>query len=483
MKTDVQVVVVGTGFAGMAAADTLVRHGVSVLMIDENRHWGGQIMGSPGVKSQARFEADPMKRLGKTLAAQLERNQVGIMRQSQVLGIFNGHRLMVLDSSGKAVEIRADMMLIAAGAREAFLPFRGWTLPGVISTGGAQILMKRSGILPARKTLVGGTGPLQLVLAAELVRNTGQVFAVLDRKPFRDGLKLLSHWRFQWPRLLEGALYLARLAREGVPVRYGMGIVEARGTDRLREVVAARLGRDGQVVPGTETIYQTGCLAVGYGFVPNSELPLQAGCDVVFDRDRGGWVVSVNSRMETSVPGIFAAGEVTGIAGAKKSFIEGRIASLGILEALGKLHGTETGPVLRRLGRHRQIQLDYGVFLNGLSHVPAAAFAAIPDDVIICRCEEVTMGEIRGAVARGFVTAGGVKKATRGTMGRCQGRICGPVIRDIITGLTMTSPDSVGPTSVRFPVKSVSMDAFAQARASGDAADDPMFSSTMEKRP
>ena len=165
--------------------------------------------------------------------------------------------------------------------------------------------------------------------------------------------------------------------------------------------------------------------------------------------------------METSVENLYAAGETTGIAGAKKSYIEGKIAALSILQKLGIGDTNARQRQLIPLQRLWQHQRQYGKFLNLLCHIPAASYAAISDDTIICRCEDVTMGEIRKKLSNGFTTMGSLKKASRSGMGNCQGRICGPILHDILAAYTRKSPTQIGPLSIRPPIKAVPLEALA----------------------
>ena len=183
MKRSYHVIIVGSGLAGLAAADILSRYGLHILVIDDNAHLGGQLLRKlpQAAAAENRFEPDRLKRQGARLAARIKKGNIQVLNGTQVLGIYPEHILLVEDSRGHVSEYRADALILATGARERQLPFKGWTLPGVMSTGAAQILMKSSGILPGRKTLIGGCGPLMLVLAAEILANRGEILAVLDQ--------------------------------------------------------------------------------------------------------------------------------------------------------------------------------------------------------------------------------------------------------------------------------------------------------------
>ncbi len=477
MKQAYDVVIVGSGVAGIAAANTLAGHGLEILVLDENPHAGGQILRQHCRVTDGFWEFDPrLERSGRTVSTQKivqslrpVRRPKGItcVHQARVLGIFSDRELLVHvpdplcpggSGPGCVLEIDAGYLLLATGARERFLPFKGWTLPGVMSLGAAQILMKSSGILPARHTLIAGTSPLQTVLALEILKNKGNVTAILDENPFAKKLGLLPLLKHHGFLAGEGAMQMLGLLIRKVRFRQGVRVVEARGKNELTAVVTADLDRKGNTVPGTFQTYPAEALAVGYGFCPNIELPVQAGCALDYDADRGGWVVRVDHALETSVAAVYVAGEITGIAGAGKSFVEGKLAALSILEKLGKKTGP--GRYAQKLVRMQKHQLGYAAFLNQLCQVPASAYETIDDDVLICRCEEISMGEIRKQIAKGFVTTGSLKKATRCGMGRCQGRVCQPVLFDILLALTGQTPDQTASPSFRAPVKNVPMAAF-----------------------
>ena len=467
MKHSYHVIIVGSGLAGLAAADLLSGYGLHILVIDDNAHIGGQLLrklpqaGSGG----KRFEPDLLKRRGVRLAERLQRGNVQILNDTQVLGIYPKHTLLVEDRRRRVSEYHSEALILATGARERQLPFKGWTLPGVMSTGAAQILMKSSGILPGRQTLIGGCGPLMLVLAAEILSNRGEVMAVLDQSSTAMKLKAVTAGPAIWPKLLEGATYMARLAVARVQVKQRVRIVEARGRHQLEEVVVASIDAGGRIVQGTERIYPTDTLAVGYGFSPNIELPQQAGCAIKYSKAKGGWFVDVGDAMETTVADIYAVGETTGIAGAGKSFIEGRIAAWDILKKRSMVGRQTHESNARPLMRQRSRQVQYGRFLNHLCRLQPGCYADIPDETVICRCEEITMATIRSQLNNDFTTMNDLKKATRCGMGNCQGRTCGPILFDILSAHSHRPPDGIGCTSARAPVKTVTLGALAKMTA------------------
>ena len=463
MSRTCDVAIVGAGYAGLAAADVMARSGLDIRVFDENPHVGGQLLRRLGGTSYGPggFEFDGIKRSGLRLVAHVARRGVKVSSGTQVLGLFPENTLLVEDRDGRVSEISARCILCAAGARETYLPFKGWTLPGVISTGSAQILIKSSGMLPAKETLVGGLGPLPFVLAREISRQGGKVLAVLDHAGVSEKIGFMRTLPRSLPKLLDGAWIMALLAFSGIRVRSRMRILEAHGKTQLESVVAARTAGNGRILSGTEIRYKTECLAVGFGFAPNIELLLQAGCAAEHAPEKGGWVVRVEDLLETSLENVFAAGEVTGIAGARKSMIEGRIAGLAILERLGR-PAPGTRQLLQGLARERRNELRYGAILNRMCRLPRDWVKGIPGETIICRCEDARMADIRKALAHGFVTPGALRKACRCGLGNCQGRICSPILRDILAAETKTGPGRISLPSVRPPIKAVRLGALAE---------------------
>ena len=261
--------------------------------------------------------------------------------------------------------------------------------------------------------------------------------------------------------MVQGLGFLARLVLSGTSVRPCSRIVEARGDKVLRQVVLARMDARGGAMAGTEKVYDVDCLAVGHGFTPNIELPMLAGCDLEYDRSKGGWVVKTDRGLVTSLPKLLAAGEITGIAGARKSFLEGRLAGLSVARLLGKVDEETYGSKMKILAREIRREMDFGVWVNGICRPPAGLVADIPDRTIICRCEDVTMGQVREQMENGFSSLDGLKKSTNAGMGNCQGRTCGPIIQDILDTLGDELPENPAPFSVRSPVKPVPLSALA----------------------
>lgn len=456
------VVIIGSGLSGIVAANNLADHNLNLLLLDENIHIGGQLLRKlpERLGSDTGYQPDKLKRIGFRFVDRIKHNKIRILNRTKVLAVYPESVLLIEEDGKRVSTIETDIVLFATGAREKFLPFKGWTLPGVISTGAAQILMKTSGILPSKEILIGGSGVFLFAIAYEILKNNGRVLSVLEQNSMIDKLSLLSQFLHQFSKFSEGGRFVSKIFLSGVPVRHRTRIIEARGEKHLEKVVTVRMDRKGSVVEGSETIYNTNSLAIGYGFTPNIELPQLAGCELEYEGDKGGWIVKVKDDLETTVENMYAAGEITGIAGALKSINEGRISALSILNKLGKMSEDEFSRQLRPLKKERGHHLAFGKYFNSLCKTPEEAITSIPEETVICRCEDVRMGDIKKAILNGHTTTGAIKKATRIGMGACQGRICGPVLYDIVSAFTKISPNDIPLLSVRPPVKPVSIGSF-----------------------
>lgn len=457
------VVIVGSGFSGIVAAGILADHGLSILMVDENIHVGGQLLRKipEQLGEYSSYRPEYIKKIGFRFVENIKNKKITIMNRTSVVGAYPDNRLMIESERKEILSVTYDVLLFATGARERFLPFKGWTLPGVYSTGMVQVLMKSSGILPARKMLIAGSGLFLFSVAYEFLKNKGKVLALLEQTGMMDKIKMLPLLFHQFSKFAEGGKFLARLYLSGVPIKYRRKIVEARGNGALEEVVVGKVDASGQLIEGTEKIYKIDALAVGYGFVPNIEGPQLAGCNLEFSESKGGWTVKVNEGLETSKENILAAGEITGVGGALKSINEGKIAAITILNKFEKINKNDYQRQLKKLTKERKHHMKFVDYFNSLYKIPERAVRDIPDDTVVCRCEDITMADIKKGIDMGFTTPRGLKTAVRISMGNCQGRTCGPVIYDILRFLAKQEPEDIGPFYARPPLKPVSIGALA----------------------
>jgi NAD(P)H-nitrite reductase large subunit len=258
-----------------------------------------------------------------------------------------------------------------------------------------------------------------------------------------------------WDRLREGWHYLQGLRRAQIPYRFGRTVIRAEGGGELEAVVVARLDRQGCPIAGTEETLEVDTVCLGFGFVPNVELIKLAGCDLIFDQAQGGWVPQVDARLETTVPDLFVAGETARVGGAGAAMTEGRVAGLAAAQRLGNVSDSKLASELAKLAEQRQRLRRFGAMLNTLFAPRTGLNTIVTDETIMCRCEEVSAGEVRAAVAQGATNLDALKTWTRVGQGPCQGRTCGPLLSWLIAREVGCTAAEVGCFKVRPPLRPV----------------------------
>ncbi|MEV4799943.1 NAD(P)/FAD-dependent oxidoreductase [Nonomuraea sp. NPDC049421] len=414
-------VVIGGGPAGVAGALTAALAGLRVALLDSGLRLGGQYFrhtaaeetGGKVSPDLARFLRQA--RALETRADVLLRHQVwNVSREPG--GDFLVHCATRGTDGERVVEVRGRRLLIATGAHDRPLPFPGWDLPGVLTAGGAQALLKGAGVVAGRRIVVSGTGPFLLPVAAGLAAAGARVLGVHEAN---GGLGLARHPLRALGKAGEAAGYAAALARHRVPYRTRQAVVAAHGEREVQAVTVARLDADWNVL--ATRVVECDTVAVGYGFVPQIELGTQLGCASRHDVD-GSPVLDVDVALRTSVPGVWAAGEPTGVAGWRPAELEGRIAGHAVATAAGRSADDGVPAVLLR---RRERARGFGAALQEAYPVKAGWRTWLRDDTLVCRCEEVPLARVREAQELGATDARAVKLLARPGMGWCQGRICG----------------------------------------------------------
>lgn len=311
-------IVVGAGPAGLSAAIEAAKHGVKPIVFDENAKPGGQLFkqihkffGSKEHKAKIRgFQ------IGKELLAEAEQYGVEVVLNSAVVGLYPDREITV--RIGEQLQhYKGDSILIATGASENMVNFKGWTLPGVIGAGAAQTMMNLHHILPGKRVLMLGSGNVGLVVSFQLMQAGCDVVALCDAAPRIGGY----------------GVHAAKVARCGVPFYLSHTIVEAEGKDCVTGVTIGQVGPDWKIIPGTEKHFDVDTICLAVGLSPMSQLLSQAGCSML--DTKGGYVPACDADGQTSQPGVFAAGDVSGIEEASSAMIEGRISGIAMAAYLG----------------------------------------------------------------------------------------------------------------------------------------------------
>ncbi|MGP3963801.1 NAD(P)/FAD-dependent oxidoreductase [Nonomuraea sp. 3N208] len=415
-------VVVGGGPAGVAGALTAALAGLRVALVDSSARLGGQYFRHTSVPGRAPG-LDRFLRQARALSDRAE-----VLTRHQVWSVArepDGDLLVHADSpDGQAVAVRASRLLIATGAYDRPLPFPGWDLPGVLTAGGAQALLKGNGVVAGRRVVVSGTGPFLLPVASGLAAAGARVLGVFEAN---GGLGLVRHPLLALGKAGEAAGYAVSLARHRVPYLSRHAVVAAHGEREVEAVTVARLDRRWNVL--STRVVECDTVAAGYGFVPQIDLGVQLGCGTRHDVD-GSPVLEADGAQRTTVPGVWAAGEPTGVGGWRLAELEGRIAGRSIV---AHAHGAAdpagvevvAGEVAGVLSRRRDRWRVFGAALQQAYPVRPGWQGWLRDDTLVCRCEEVPLARVREAQELGATDARSIKLLARPGMGWCQGRICG----------------------------------------------------------
>ncbi|NIL20313.1 NAD(P)/FAD-dependent oxidoreductase [Pseudomonas sp. AN3A02] len=437
MKT---VVIVGAGPAGITAARTLLDHGVTPVLVDESLRGGGQIYRRQPANFQRSakqlygFEAGKATALHRTMDELA--TLVDYRPETLVWNAENG-RLDMLNN-GHAESIEYAQIIVATGATDRILPVPGWTLPGVYSLGAAQIALKYQGCAIGERVAFCGSGPLLYLVAYQYAKAGAKVVAVLDSAPFSAQCRALPALLGQPATLAKGLYYRAWLTAHGIPVHQGATLSHIGGEQRVTGI-----HWDQQEIA---------CDAVAFAHALRSETQLAdlLGCEFAWNALNRAWLPQRDAAGRSSVAGVYLAGDGAGIMGADAAQMAGERAALALLEDTGVAIDSRRPPVLeQQLARIQR-------FRHGLETAfpfPEKWAAGAPDELILCRCEEVSVGEVRAVVDEGHWEVNRVKAHCRIGMGRCQGRMCGLATAEIIAERSGREIQNVGRLRGQAPIK------------------------------
>jgi len=422
------VLVIGAGPGGLAAAIAARQAGASVTLIDERSKPGGQYFKQLGVSVAP--GPDRQHSEGRALVETALRVGVDLRSGVLVWGAFQNEGFAAV-AAGRGLRFQPKAAIVATGAYERPWPIPGWTLPGVMTTGAAQTLWRTARRLPGRRVLIAGNGPLNLQLAAELIEGGAEVVAVVEAAapPGPADLGALATMLTAAPRLMRDGLRYHHCRRTGgAEMQYGQvaAAITQNGAGLTVELAEARsMKKNGRR-------FEVDVVCLGYGFEPANELLRLLGCGHDYDPARRHLVTRRDEGGRTDVAGIYALGDCTGLGGARVALAEGTLVGLAAAADLGlaATHATQKQRQKARadLRRHRRFQRA----LWALYAAPAYSTQLAAPDTVICRCEEVTLGEIEAGLDEEMQSAGAVKRRTRLGMGRCQARYCGPIIEALL---------------------------------------------------
>lgn len=451
MNTACDFLVIGAGPAGMAAAATAARLGVTTLLIDDQPEPGGQIYRAAERRSENASGVSGADWLrGAALAAEFRASGAGYLPGNRVWQLEKGGRVCVTDGA-KASRINARRVLLATGAMERPVPLPGWTLPGVMTVGAAQIRYKISKWTPQEGAWIAGSGPLLWLYAAQALEAGGTIAGILDTTPGANYLYALKHVAGALRNLhyIQRGLELQqRIRAAGIPVFRSVSAIEAKGDHRITAVR--------YLIRGQWHEKPAAMLLLHHGVVPNTHAAMSISAAHRYDDLQRCFAPVVDVWGNTSVKDYAVAGDCAGIVGAEASAIQGRLAALEASRLLGAISELQRDEQATPLRRSLLEHLPARPFLDRL-FTPGETLLLPDDDVLVCRCESVTARQIRDAVALGCSGPSQTKVFTRCGMGLCQGRMCGLAVAEIVARARGASVCEIGVFNVRPPLMPLSM--------------------------
>ena len=456
MSERCELVVIGSGPAGLTAATRAAELGVQVTLIDEQSTLGGQIF--RGIEKAVSVNSTSLGQDYLQGAALVDafRKSDAVYRAQSDIWVVTPERDVGVVSSGVASMVKAERIIVATGSMERAVPFPGWTLPGVMTVGAGQILLKQDGMVPNAGIVMAGSGPLLFLVACQYLRAGVAIQALLDMTPIGHYLRALP----RLPMALTAGDYLAKgkalkreLTQAGIQIVTGVSNLAARGSGRIGSVE--------YTVSGQRHTLEIDLLMVHFGVVPNGHLAASLGIGEVWDEGQQCWRPSIDSWGDTDIDGIALAGDCAGIAGANVAELSGRLAAFEAARVLGRIDRVERDRLAAPVHLARKRDLRIRPFLEALFRPPTSLLGQIADHTLVCRCEEVTAGRVREAVALGCQGPNQVKAFTRAGMGPCQGRQCSSSVSHVVAEARGVAVETVGHFRVRSPVKPITLGAVA----------------------
>lgn len=462
---DHDVAVIGGGPAGLAAAAAAAEQGLDTVLVDEQPTLGGQIYRN--IEAISAKGGEQLDLLGEEYA-----HGASLVRVFQNSGAkhISGASVWEVEQDGtigilkdeRAALVRARRVIIAAGAMERPVAIPGWTKPGVMTAGAAQTLLKAADVVPDGPAVIAGSGPLIYLVAWQLTKAGANLSAVLDTTPRRNyvaALPALAGLFGSISQLRKGRRWIAETRAAGVKFISRVSHLAALGDEHLSAVTYTAGGRSQRIEAEVLLLHQ--------GVVPNGQLALSIDCDQRWDERQACWHTATDEWGATSVEAVAVAGDCVGIGGAVVAEHRGRLAGLDAAHRLGKIDLAARDRLAAPSRSGARSQAGLRKFLDTL-YRPTDEFLVPPgDDVMVCRCEEITAGEIREVGAHGAMGPNQAKAFTRAGMGACQGRMCGLTVAAIIGQARGMAPAEVGFYRVRPPLKPLTVGQLADLSGVG----------------
>ena len=454
------VLVIGGGVGGMSAASVAAETGAKVILIDERSLLGGQFSKQPTpVNDNTKFSKnDPQINLGKKLIERMKNAKVEIFKNVEIWGAYPDKNVLAI-KDGENLLFEPKNLIVATGAYERPLPIKGWTLPGVMTTGAAQTLLRTYNVVAGKKIFIAGNGPFNIQVALELEKAGASIVGISESayKPNLSSIASIVKMFLGSPKLFfKGINYLNELKKKSIKIKYNYVIssIKKIGNSLDCEIAPNLSGKN---INSEKISFNCDILCMGYGFLPSNTLLRNLGCDFKYDLFRKQLVIERSEKFETNKPGLYAVGDCAGLGGAYAACEEGVIAGINACSSLGfKISGRQAKEFkssLKILKKQRKFQSGFwDLYKCDLPYVMDSK-----EETYICRCELVKNTHIQNALDSGCQSISEIKQKTRAGMGRCQGRYCSQFIAEIISSVTNEPIGEKSYFAPRFPLSPITI--------------------------
>ncbi len=454
------ILVIGGGVGGMSAASVAAETGAKVILIDERSLLGGQFSKQPTpVNDNTKFSKnDPQINLGKKLIERMKNAKVEIFKNVEIWGAYPDKNVLAI-KDGENLLFEPKNLIVATGAYERPLPIKGWTLPGVMTTGAAQTLLRTYNVVAGKKIFIAGNGPFNIQVALELEKAGASIVGISESayKPNLSSIGSIFEMFLGSPKLFfKGISYLNELKKKSIKIKYNYVIssIKKNGNSLDCEIIPNLSSKN---IYSQKISFNCDILCMGYGFLPSNTLLRNLGCDFKYDLFRKQLVIERSEKFETNKPGLYAVGDCAGLGGAYAACEEGIIAGINASSSLGfKISGRqekEFKSSVKILKKQRKFQSGFwGLYKCDLPYVMDSK-----EETYICRCELVKNTHIQNALNSGCQSISEIKQKTRAGMGRCQGRYCSQFIAEIISSETNEPIGEKSYFAPRFPLSPITI--------------------------
>jgi len=451
----VDLVVLGAGPAGVAAANVASKEGAEVVIIDENSSAGGQIYRAPPNEFQPQnsFKSDEFRE-GEKQRNILENSDLTALFKHRVWSVSSDLVVSTVGPNGLS-SWHARSLIIANGALERIIPFPGWTIPGVIGLAASTILLKSQYVLPGQSTVVAGCGPLLIAVANGIIKSGGKVSAIIDLNSKSDWIKAFPRLFSRPDQLFKGMSWFANIMKAGIKLYGGHAVTNTKQVDNVLRISIAPINSAGSILDSkNQKIVEGDCLAIGHGLFPSTEITRLLKAKHIYDPLKGGWVPLIDDDFRSSIPGVYIAGDATGISGAFSAVQKGRIAGMAAVRDLNVMSSQKYKAKIKSELIILKKNENFGKAAVRLMKFRPELIQTITSETIVCRCEDVFRSEIDEAIESGARDLNQLKAWTRCGMGPCQGRTCSEAIEAILAS-KVGSRELAGQWTGRTPLRPV----------------------------